>query len=242
MNSLKGADGRSVVKTEIINNALVITYSDGEVVDLGGFVPTQGEGTHEVFEINLLSNNTYSITGVKNNQLEEIVIPEKINGLPVTKIASNAFESNTNIKKVVLADSVVEIGDSAFKDCTALEVIEIGTDSELKTFAAYAFNNCSSLKEIYIPKTVNYIGNYAFYNAGLQSAYFEDYVGWSFRITITGTPAYCKPVGLVDSARMLKNKVVFDNVTYYFYETNLRKSDVYINVMGTYTVTIGSRD
>ena len=242
LNSLKGAAGRSVVKTEIINNSLVITYSDGEVVDLGGFAPTYVEGTHVIFEINLLSNNTYSITGIKNNQLEEIVIPTRINGLPVTRIASNAFEGNTSIKKVVLADSIVEIGDSAFKDCTALEAIEIGKDSELTTFSAYAFNNCTALKHIYIPKTVIFIGNYAFYNAGLETACFEDYTGWSFEGAYNGYPAHYQPVGFTHSANMLKGDTTISSKTYSFYKNNIEKSDANINTTGYYTVNVGTRE
>ena len=243
LTSLKGETGRGIVKAEIIDNSLVITFSDGEVKDIGGFETKYVEDEHEVFEINRLSNDTYSITGIKDNQLEEIVIPTRINGLPVTKIASNAFEGNTSIKKVVLADSIIEIGDSAFKNCTSLEAIEIGTDSELTTFSAYSFYNCTALKHIYIPKTVIFIGNYAFYKSGLETAYFEDYIGWNIIGQFNSYyHAFYRPVGLDASAILLSRVITIDGEKHYFYKNNIQKSDVNINVDGYYYRNLGTRE
>ena len=97
---------------------------------------------------------------------------------------------------------------------------------------------------IYIPKTTIFIGNYAFYQAGIESAYFEDYTGWNFVGTFNnGYPDYFKPVGLAESAKMLSNECTTINSTKYtFYKNNIEKSDAYINVNGSYSHEVGTRD
>ena len=52
-----------------------------------------------------------------------VYVPSQINGIPVKSIGSEAFYGNTNITKVVLPDSVVNIGMKAFGKCTNLTEI-----------------------------------------------------------------------------------------------------------------------
>src|SRR5271156_6757390 len=40
----------------------------------------------------------------------DVVIPDTINGLPVTEIADSAFGANTNLTSVTIPDSVTHIG------------------------------------------------------------------------------------------------------------------------------------
>ena len=66
----------------------------------------------------------------------------------------------TNLKKVVLPNSVEEISESAFKDCTALSDFTLPHD--LKTIGKKAFSGCSSLKSVNIPGGVTEISQSAF--------------------------------------------------------------------------------
>lgn len=50
-----------------------------------------------------------------------LTLPEAINGLPVTRIGTNAFEGRTGLTGVVtIPDSVVSIGRQAFAECDNL--------------------------------------------------------------------------------------------------------------------------
>ena len=48
------------------------------------------------------------------------VIPDKIEGYPVTAIGDDAFANNTTLEKVTLPNSIETIGQRAFKGCTGL--------------------------------------------------------------------------------------------------------------------------
>ena len=63
-----------------------------------------------------IDNNTITITGCDEG-IEEVTIPEEIDGKPVTVIERGAFYGNTSLKKIVIADSVTTIGIRAFAFC-----------------------------------------------------------------------------------------------------------------------------
>ena len=111
------------------------------------------------------------------------VVPDSIDGMPVTAIASEAFKGNQTLKSVTVPDSVFSIGNSAFRGCSSLEVVELGDGvREIGDYAFYdchvlahidlpsglidigssAFRYCYALREITIPETVCTIGNDAF--------------------------------------------------------------------------------
>ena len=92
--------------------------------------------------------------------LTKIVIPAKHNGKIVSKIGENAFEDFTNIRTVVIPDSITEICYSAFNGCTNLINIEI--PNSVTSIGNCAFVGCSNLKNIAIPNSVSFIGSSAF--------------------------------------------------------------------------------
>ncbi len=68
---------------------------------------------------------------------------------------SSAFYNNKTITGVILPKSVKYITSYAFKDCDALEKIDLGEN--LKTVEIGAFSGCSKLKEVTFPKTITTI-------------------------------------------------------------------------------------
>lgn len=103
------------------------------------------------------------VTGIPfyNTRVVQLVIPDYLQGYPVTRIAAYAFENNVRLCSVVLPSTLKKIGEGAFSDCTALEkmtlpnsVIEIGEN---------AFGGCYALKSINIPKGVKVLPDYVFY-------------------------------------------------------------------------------
>jgi hypothetical protein len=74
------------------------------------------------------------------------------------------FYTYTNLKKVVIPESVTEIGDSVFSDCHSLENVNI--PNNVTTIGDYAFHYCTGLTNIDIPNNVTSIGNFAFAECG----------------------------------------------------------------------------
>lgn len=93
---------------------------------------------------------------------ENLYIPSYLNGYPLTKIQADAFESNMNLKNVIIPKTVKEIGYWAFSSCKNLVGIKIDEDSALTKIGKQAFYGCSNLDNITIPDTVIEIGFGAF--------------------------------------------------------------------------------
>ena len=71
-----------------------------------------------------INSRSITITGYKG-RAEKLVIPESIEGIPVTAIGDRAFSDCTGLTSVILPASMRYIGKCAFKDCPHLETITI---------------------------------------------------------------------------------------------------------------------
>ena len=90
--------------------------------------------------------DSYSVSGMGTCTDMDLVIPDSYNGLPVTYIEEHTFSSNTSITSVYIPDSVKNIGNSAFRQCTSLISITIHAD----TYTMYGvFDDCTSLENVY---------------------------------------------------------------------------------------------
>jgi hypothetical protein len=128
-----------------------------------GFAPVLGfclepEGNFEV-----KFNADYTLTILRyTGRSQEVIVPEKIQGVTVTIIGRGAFSSEahhnqyTGIKRLALPKSIKKIGISAFYGLKALSSINIPQGVEI--IGQYAFAGCASLKSIVIPDSVKYLG------------------------------------------------------------------------------------
>jgi len=73
----------------------------------------------------------------------ELVLPEEIEGLPLTEVGPYCFAKNKYLKRVVLPDTVTKVERMAFYNCTGLESLEIGAN--LTDLGGDAFMNCHNL-------------------------------------------------------------------------------------------------
>ena len=108
----------------------------------------------------------------------------------------------TNVKSIVLGNSVTTIGENAFSNCT-LTSIEI--PNSVKSIGSYSFQNCSNLKAIEIPNSVQVVGYWAFSNcSNLESVIIGN------SVSLIGTYAFMdctnlKNVELGNSLKTIQN-------------------------------------
>jgi len=106
-----------------------------------------------------IADGGVTITGYTGEETD-IVIPQKIEHLPVTEIGSGAFMQNYDITSVTLPDGIRTIGSNAFQACSALESINLPEGlTQIRTQALY---NCDKLQRIVLPESLQTIGNQAF--------------------------------------------------------------------------------
>jgi len=134
---------------------VVIIHNSVKAIDDGVFYNNRLQGAKEQFSI-MIYKNEITITGY-NNYEENIVIPEKINGLPVVAIGGGAFKES-NLSSAVIPNSVKTIGEGAF---SKNQLTNIVIPNSVETIDDYAFNK-NILTDIIIPNSVKTIGKYAF--------------------------------------------------------------------------------
>ena len=88
-----------------------------------------------------------------------VVIPDTINGLPVTRIGVQAF-SHRSITSVTIPISVTSIEFGAFSSCASLTSVTI--PNSVTNLGDFAFEYCTSLTNVTIPNSVTSIGNWEF--------------------------------------------------------------------------------
>jgi len=88
------------------------------------------------------SNGTITITGYTGPD-GDVVIPDTINGRPVTRIGESAFVFKTGLTSVTIPSSVSRLGDYAFLWCRSLTSVTI--PSSVTNIGNYAFQGCDSV-------------------------------------------------------------------------------------------------
>jgi len=86
-----------------------------------------------------------------------VIIPEKIDEMPVTSLEQYAFRS-TKLTGVIFPDSIISVGNFAF---AFNKITNVQLPNNVKTIGSCAFLN-NQLTNITIPASVTTIGDYAF--------------------------------------------------------------------------------
>lgn len=136
--------------------ASALTQNEAGYAGLYNKVPSSnGSG----YTYRFLSANTIAITDYKGYDTE-VTIPSKIDGYTVTGVE---YMDTSNVRKIVMPDTVTYIGESAFADSSdGVPLEEVVLSKNLKTIGPWAFSGCFELKSIDIPESVNEIENGAF--------------------------------------------------------------------------------
>lgn len=77
-------------------------------------------------------------------------------------VIPRTFSSCPNLEKIILPDSVTQIGQEAFSHCESLKTV--GLPNYITTIEERAFYGCYALESIIIPDSVTEIGEFAFYD------------------------------------------------------------------------------
>ena len=89
-------------------------------------------------------------------------------------IKQNAF-IGCSIKSITFPSSIEFIGDSAFSECSILDLVTFPEQSKLTSISSNTFSQCSNLKSISIPPTIEIIFNSAFQGcSNLESINFPE--------------------------------------------------------------------
>jgi len=109
------------------------------------------------------------------------LVPNTIDGHPVTKIADYAYQEAFDLAEVIIPDNVTSVGAGAFRDCYNLKSISLGANltsigdeafdgtaistisfpSSLRTIGVHAFSGLSTLTRVRIPRDIE-VKDYAF--------------------------------------------------------------------------------
>lgn len=107
------------------------------------------------------NNGAITITGYTGSG-GTVIIPNTINGRPVTSIGIGAFYGSTNLIGVTIPNSVTNIRQSAFASCGKLTSVTLGSGVAIISDSAFA--SCTKLTSVTIPNSVTAIGELAFQN------------------------------------------------------------------------------
>lgn len=149
---------------------------------------------------------------------QDIVIPKKVNGKKVKKIADDMFYKQKYVKNIYFPDTITmtEIPNNAFNSCINLESVNIPENvaNQITSIGNNAFANCKNLKTFDIPDSVTSIGDYAFNGCdSLKELYIPN------SVTTLGQgalPSYLETINIPQNC--------FSRDYFYFYGTSSIKN------------------
>ena len=107
-----------------------------------------------------LTNGMLSSVGKGTDTFVDLATIATSLGSTITGLAPNVFQACSNLRNIVIPDSVTTIGASAFNNCFNLTSITLGNG--VTHLGAFAFAGCTSLASIVIPNSLTQIDESAF--------------------------------------------------------------------------------
>ena len=139
--------------------------------------------------------------------VKDVSVPDKASGQPVTVIGDSAFRDNSALTTVTIPDSVKTIGVCAFQECSNLTEAAIGNG--VVKIGEYAFSGCKNLVDITLGENVAEIEQSAFsYCSSLTEITLPQ------SVTVLGAYAFTKCLSLA-SVKLSDNITVLNNETFF---------------------------
>ncbi len=122
----------------------------------------------DVFGYRSLEGTEDAILTELKSEHATLLVPTTINGFRVVGLDDGIFSqlSSENVKKIIVPDSVTEIGEGAFADSTGIEIVIEGC---LLTLGEQAFLNCDGLKAVCLAEGLTRIPFEVFKGSGIQA-------------------------------------------------------------------------
>ncbi len=131
------------------------------------------------FTYQVENDDTITITGIRNIETVNLVIPAQIDGKTVARLSQTAFQSRIYLTSVTLPSTLVEFNARSFIGCRALtEVLIEGTNPYFVSVGGVIYNKDQSeilfvppkntQGSFTLPETVKVIGAYSFYDHGSE--------------------------------------------------------------------------
>ncbi len=160
------------------------------------------------FEYSVNGDNTATLESYSGTATE-LVIPSTIDGYTVTALGYDFMYGNSNVKNVVIPDSVISIDDWAFCD-SDIESIVIGKNVEYIGYCA--FYCCYDLKSISIPASVKEMeatlgDNYSLTSISVEPGNTSYKVVGGCLFTMDGTKMVAYPMGSTGTSYVVPNGV-----------------------------------
>ena len=141
---------------------LLIALSLGAVVILFCLFFFQFNDTIDAKFVYTVDSEGYATLKGYSGDPKTLKIPAEIDGHPLRSIDEHAFGGHeSSLKKVVIPEGVVSIGDYAFANASKLKTVEL--PSTIKSIGRGAFSNCQSLRSITLPEGLVFLDAEVFY-------------------------------------------------------------------------------
>ena len=135
----------------------------------------QWRSADSIFDYRTVADtDTVYLTALKN-EYATIVIPETIKGFRVVGLDEEIFSglSSDTVKKIVVPETVTEIGKEAFAGASGIEIVVKGA---LSSIGEKAFFGCDGLQSVRFAENVTRIPTEAFSGSGLTQVILSDRV------------------------------------------------------------------
>lgn len=153
--------------TNLQINKIIITFDRQCVAGENPYVSKDGLNFYKS------NHNHVIVLGFSGKSITNVVIPDTIDGLPVTEIADSAFANDSYIETVSLGTNLTKIGRSAFSYDD--NIVSVSGMNRLTYIDESAFEGASSLEgDISFSSYLSYIGSMAFANTNINSITFAD--------------------------------------------------------------------
>lgn len=134
---------------------------------------------YEFFEYEII-DNVVNIIDYKDESVTSLIIPEFIEGLPVTKIGDKAFSNLYILEYIHIPNTVTKIGSFSFAQCNTTLNIVLPNSVTYLGENSFIGNDMLIINNIELKKGVNVVNNrFIFYNDYTSNIMYQindDYV------------------------------------------------------------------
>lgn len=153
---LLGTSSYAMANTlDVVNKEVNKVESSDETKEYAGFKYKIIDKSEEEEE------NIIKIIGYTGN-LNVVEIPEKIDGLKVKILDFNFSNDKDNLERVTIKANVKKIPNNMFSECSNLK--EVILPDTIEIIDKYAFYGCNNITTFKFPKQLNKIGDNSFCN------------------------------------------------------------------------------